>query len=64
MNRLIPLGGFILSIILNYIMGLGVKMGGLVIFFEVCGWGSFAWYALAFIPDGRDGAWAALTICC
>ena len=45
-------------------MGLGVKMGGLVIFFEVCGWGSFAWYALAFIPDGRDGAWAALTICC
>ena len=50
--------------VMCYIMGLGVKSGIATLVFEVIGWFSYLWFALAFIPDARDVVYAMLTICC
>eukprot|EP00826_Nyctotherus_ovalis_P056892 TRINITY_DN7762_c0_g1_i5.p1 TRINITY_DN7762_c0_g1~~TRINITY_DN7762_c0_g1_i5.p1 ORF type:complete len:144 (+),score=23.02 TRINITY_DN7762_c0_g1_i5:138-569(+) len=63
MNRIVPAGVFVLCVVMSYIMGMAVKIGILVLIFEIPGWLCYYWYALVFIPDGRDAAWAAITIC-
>ncbi len=64
LNKAVPLGLFVLSVVLVYIMGCAVESGAAALFFDFIGWGSYFWYALGFIPDARDVVWAAVTCCC
>ncbi len=59
-----PGAGFLLGVILVYIMGLAVAHGAPTLIFGILEWAAYFWYAISFIPDARDAVWATLTICC
>lgn len=63
-TRLFPVIGFVICIILIYIMALAVETGAGTLIFGILEWVAWFWYAISFIPDARDAVWSTLTSCC